>query len=136
MTAEDIMTNDVLTIEETSSIGDAMQTMQEASIRHLPVVRGREVVGMLSDRDFRSLGLDAVMDMETMDAVRTRLSASVLTLMSGNVLSVDQSADIKDIIDLMVDEKIGAVPVIDEDTNDLVGLVSYIDVLRALRDEL
>ncbi|MBW2464399.1 MAG: CBS domain-containing protein, partial [Deltaproteobacteria bacterium] len=41
-----------------------------------------------------------------------------------------------EIIDLMVDEKVGAVPVVEGDSNDLVGLVSYVDVLRALRETL
>lgn len=36
----------------------------------------------------------------------------------------------------MVDEKVGAVPVVAQETRDLVGLVSYVDVLRALRDAL
>jgi len=36
----------------------------------------------------------------------------------------------------MVDEKVGAVPVIEGDSNQLVGLVSYVDVLRKLRESL
>lgn len=90
MTAEEIMTSDVVTVEETDSLADAYQVLQELSIRHVPVVRGSEIVGMLSDRDFRSIGLDAVADLEELDEVQSRLTAAVSTLMSGDLITVDR----------------------------------------------
>jgi acetoin utilization protein AcuB len=136
MTAEEIMTEDVLTIAETASLGSAYRALSELSIRHIPVVRGREVVGMLSDRDLRSIGFAIDRDLERTDNIENRLATPVSSLMSGNVLSVAPTTDVREIIDLMVEEKVGALPVIDEETNELVGLISYIDVLTALRDEL
>jgi acetoin utilization protein AcuB len=99
------------------------------------VVRDHEVVGMLSDRDFRSLGLSLVADMESMEKIQGRMSMAVSSLMSGDVVSVSPAATVGEIIDRMLEERVGAVPVIDEDTATLRGVVSYVDVLRALRDE-
>jgi len=136
MTADEIMTSDLVTVSETTSIGEAYRLLSELSIRHLPVVTGGEIAGMLSDRDFRSLGLDAVTDMERMDDLTARMSGPVAGLMSAGLLTVDRGAEVGEIIDLMVDEKVGAVPVVEGDSNELVGLVSYVDVLRALRSSL
>jgi CBS domain-containing protein len=49
--------------------------------------------------------------------------------MSSNVLSVGLEADLAEIIDLMLDQRVGAVPVVDAD-GTLVGIVSYVDILR------
>ena len=136
MTAEEIMTEDVTTLDETATLGEALELMEEHDIRHVPVVRGGEVVGMLSDRDLRSLGVSLVSDLESLDKLQTRLRAKVSTLMAGNVYSVDRSADVKDVVDLMLEERISAVAVVEEDTASLVGIISYVDVLRALRDSL
>jgi acetoin utilization protein AcuB len=51
--------------------------------------------------------------------------------MSNGPLAVDEEADAAEVIDLMIDHKIGALPVTD-DSGSLVGIVSYVDVLRAL----
>ena len=50
--------------------------------------------------------------------------------------SVDPDTDVKDVVELLIENKIGAVPVVRPDTREVVGIVSYIDALRALRDLL
>ncbi len=134
MTAEDIMTDDVATVDEDLTVGEALEIMEEKDIRHLPVVRGREIVGMLSDRDLRGLGVSLVSDVESLQRLLARLGAKVTVLMSSDVITVEPATDVREIVDLMLEEKISAVPVVDEDTNDLMGIVSYVDVLRAMRD--
>ncbi|MFW5877342.1 MAG: CBS domain-containing protein [Myxococcota bacterium] len=134
MTAEDIMTENVTTVEESATLADALEVLSELEVRHLPVVRKGEVIGMISDRDFRSLGLDLVSDLENRDRLQARLQTSVANLMSGDVLSVDRSTDVQEVIDLLVEEKVGAIPVVEGDSNELVGIVSYMDVLRAARE--
>ncbi len=56
---EEIMTAPVVTVEEPSSIEDAMRIMTENRIRHLPVVRGRRLVGMVSIGDLVSWQINA-----------------------------------------------------------------------------
>ena len=135
MTAEEIMTEAVTTIEASQSLGDAVTIMEEQGIRHLPVLDDGQLIGMLSDRDLRGLGVSMVNDLESLDRLRSRLGAKVATVMSGDVLTVSPVTEVSEIIDLLVDEKVSAVPVIGGE-NELVGIVSYIDVLRALRDTL
>jgi len=136
MRVRDVMTDEVTTVEETATVGDALKLLQELEIRHLPVTRSGEVVGMLSDRDFRSLGLTLVTDLERLDRLQAVLEAPVSGLMSGDVIRVNPESDLREVVDLMVDEKIGAVPVVDPDTGDLDGIVSYVDALKGMRELL
>ena len=117
-------------------MGAALEVMEEQGIRHLPVVRGREVIGMLSDRDVRGVGVSLVHDLESLDQLQAKLRQKVTEVMSGNVLSVGPQSDVGEVVDLILDEKVSAVPVVDEETSDLVGIVSYVDVLRAVRNSL
>jgi acetoin utilization protein AcuB len=97
-------------------------------------VRGEEVIGMLSDRDLRALGISLVTDVEGMDRLQARFRGKVTDLMTANVITVDPETDVQEIVDVMLEEKISAVPVVDEDTGRLAGIVSYVDVLRAVRN--
>jgi CBS domain-containing protein len=134
-TASEIMTEDVTTIDADASLADALQLLAEIEVRHLPVLDDGELVGMLSDRDVRSLGLH-VTDLESLDQLRTRTNTPVSDVMSGGVISIGPATEVSEIIDLMLEEKVGAVPVVDEESTELVGMVSYVDVLRALRDSV
>jgi len=134
-TAEDIMTPDPAAIEETASVGEAIETLASLEIRHLPVVRGDEVVGILSDRDFAGLGVPTSSDPSTIETMKAQLGNPVSSLMSGGVITVDRSTDLVEVIDLLVSERVGALPVVEGGTR-LVGIVSYIDVLRAAREQI
>jgi acetoin utilization protein AcuB len=84
---------------------------------------------MLSDRDVGGLAFPELLGSAYAGRVQTALDAPVSTLMSSNVLSVGLEADLAEIIDLMLDQRVGAVPVVDAD-GTLVGIVSYVDILR------
>jgi CBS domain-containing protein len=58
---EHVMTTDLVVAQETEDYQSAMRTMDQANIRHLPVVRGNQVVSMLSIRDLMRV------DMQRMD---------------------------------------------------------------------
>ncbi|MBZ0117865.1 MAG: CBS domain-containing protein [Sandaracinaceae bacterium] len=137
MVAEEIMTDDVVTLSETATLGEALQIMQERDIRHVPVLRANgELVGMLSDRDLRSVGAALVSDIESLDRMRARLGAPVSSLMSADIVSIERETSLADIIETLLEEKLSALPVVDEETSELVGIVSYVDVLRAVAEQV
>ncbi len=135
MLAADIMTSDPVTIHFSTTVGRALATIEELEIRHLPVVDGDEIVGIISDRDLRSLGLSGIEDLETLEAMRGRLTDDVSEIMSTDVLTIDTTTEVGQIVNLMLEYNVGALPVVESGTERrLVGIVSYIDVLRATRD--
>jgi acetoin utilization protein AcuB len=128
LTAHDLMTRNPVSIQDTESLRVAFEVLATLDIRHLPVVDAAgELVGMLSDRDLRGLAHPFAEP----DATARILSTKVASVMSNGPLAVDEEADAAEVIDLMIDHKIGALPVTD-DSGSLVGIVSYVDVLRAL----
>jgi len=132
LTAHDLMTEDPVTVPMMAKVGRAVDLLHSLDVRHLPVVdESGALVGMLSDRDLRALTFPEVAGGEYVGAVQTALDAPIASIMTSDVISVDVEADAAEIVDLMIDRKIGAVPVVDAD-GALVGIVSYVDLLREL----
>jgi CBS-domain-containing membrane protein len=131
-TATDLMTPDPFVIPASAKVSEALRALQELDVRHLPVVNSEgTLVGMLSDRDLRSLAVPVTIDGEWLGTVRLALDASVQSMMNSDVLTVGVEAEVEEIVDLMLGEKIGAVPVLDAD-GKLAGIVSYVDLLSKL----
>jgi len=59
--------------------------------------------------------------------------AEALDLMQPDVICVEPETDLGDVVELLIEHKIGAVPVVEPDTQAIVGIISYIDVLRAMQ---
>jgi acetoin utilization protein AcuB len=136
MTARDLMTPNPVTVTPKTTIAEVWELMREAEVRHLPVVEGGALVGMVSDRDLTHLGIGRLLTVEGGDAVRRELASPVRTVMTSDVITVDPESEITDVIALLVEHRVGALPVVEADTRAVVGIVSYIDVLRALQDRL
>jgi acetoin utilization protein AcuB len=129
------MTEDPATIPMTATVGEAVRLLHTLDVRHLPVVDDEgTLVGMLSDRDLRGLTFPEVIGEEYMGEIQTALEAPVSSIMTSDVVAVEVEDDVALIIELMLDHKIGAVPVVDSDES-LVGIVSYVDILRQLSPE-
>ena len=130
----DAMTTNPIVIHPAASLGDAAETMFERGFRHLPVVEGGALVGMLSDRDLRSLIAPRLADAEAPDALRARYDAPVSEVMVPDVESIDPESSLGEAIDRLLEAKVGALPVVEPGTGELRGILSYVDVLRALRE--
>jgi acetoin utilization protein AcuB len=137
MSVEAIMSRTVLTVGPTTSVREAIRLIEDSEIRHLPVVDGEggPLLGIVSDRDLREFRVPLMVEIERFgDADRDRtdelLNTPISEVMAADVVSVDSSESIESVIEAMIEYKVGAVPVIDRHTEELVGIVSYVDVLR------
>lgn len=129
MVVQEIMSENPIAIEANQTVREAMNRLLSEDIRHLPVLDNGLLVGMLSDRDVRSIA-SATLSGEVSD----QLAAPVSDLMTSDPITVDPEADVGEVIDLMIEHKVGALPVVAEDR--LVGIVSYVDVLRYAKSEI
>jgi acetoin utilization protein AcuB len=136
MTARDVMTAHPRTVTPQATVADVFDLMRELDIRHVPVVQHGVLVGMLSDRDLAAFDVPRLVLNQGTEALRRQLSTPVVRLMSSDVVSVEPDDELSDVVDLMLESKVGAVPVVRPDTREVVGIVSYIDVLRAVQDLL
>ena len=128
-TARLVMTPDPETVLEEASLFEAAALMAELGVRHLPVVDELgKLIGMLSDRDIRSAIGDPV------EALRGRHEDSesrASDVMSPDPLRASLDTPVSEIAEMLVDERIGAVPVVDEGDRP-VGIISYVDLIRFL----
>ncbi len=130
VTVEDIMTASPVVVREDASIGEAWDVLRGLDIRHLPVVNAdRELVGIVSDRDFTTPPTPPAL--ATLLGNRApSLTAPIASIMTGAPIWVEQADDVREAMELMVDNKVGALPVVGPE-GDVIGIVSYLDVLRA-----
>jgi CBS domain-containing protein len=136
MVAEELMSTRPFVVSVTESIRRVMNKLMECDVRHLPVVDGGRLVGMVSDRDVRRL-VDPIFELAPASAARSDdLEQRISTLMSSDVISVHPESEVDEVIDLMLEHRIGAIPVADPDSSQLLGIISYVDVLRAARGRL
>ena len=133
MTAGDLMTLDPTIVVPETSVAEAWDLMRDLDIRHLPVVEGRTLVGMVSDRDFGRMDMAGILASEGADALREELATPVVKIVSADVIWVDTEADLGDVVSLLIEHKVGALPIVSPGTRDVVGILSYIDVLKVLQ---
>lgn len=134
MLAKDIMTENPVTATELMTVAEALGLLYELDVRHLPVVRGSELVGIVSDRDLR--GFTAPSEDDAIDAMENARGSNIGNFMNTDPVRVDPETNLREIVDLMLMHRVGAVPVSDPDTGDLLGIVSYVDLLRVLQETL
>jgi len=136
MRAGALMTTHPVTVTTKATIAEALALMRDLDIRHVPVVEHGALVGMLSDRDLAYLDVGASLTDVGATRLRRELSTPVVKAMSSDVIYVEPETDVSEVVALLLEHKIGAVPVVNPDTRAVVGIVSYIDVLRAVQDAL
>jgi acetoin utilization protein AcuB len=121
----DSMTREVVTVGPETTAAAALALCREKGIRHLPVLEGGWLVGMISDRDLRS-ATPALGDPDRAQALeRIRVADE----MAKEVATVRPEDPIEEAAIEMYERKIGCLPVVDD--GDLVGIVTSSDVMRA-----
>jgi CBS domain-containing protein len=135
MTARDLMTPKPVTVSPQTSFGEVWDLMRDMEIRHIPVVQAGTLLGILSERDLARLDVNRVLTVEGADALRRDLATPVVDVMSADVITVEPETTLSDVVAVFLESKVGALPVV-EPSGEVVGIVSYIDVLRALQDGL
>jgi len=129
------MSPQVLSIPPTMGIREAFFRMKENSIRHLPIVdENNALIGIISDRELRRPNwVDEAQDIAHVYYLDNSMLVS--DVMITNVHVVHTYDTLSKAVALLLDNHIGAAPVLDKNEN-LVGMLSAIDLLRALKDSI
>jgi len=129
----DVMTKNPLVMTPAETIGQADELMTENRIRQLPVVDEGALLGIITDRDIRSfLTQSALVEPEERAKV---LRTNVREIMTAEPLTLAPDDDLREALELLIEEKIGGIPVVDQ-AEGLVGIVTYVDVLRCFLNRL
>jgi CBS domain-containing protein len=118
-TIQDVMTRDVQSISPQETIQRAAQMMDELNVGAIPVLDGRQLVGMITDRDIT---------VRATAAGQAPGSTRVGDVMSTDVRTCSPNQTVDEVLDQMGDVQIRRVPVIDENSQEVVGIVSMGDM--------
>jgi CBS domain-containing protein len=127
MKVKDVMVKEMATLDVNDELSLANDIMRLGRVRHLPVVDGARLLGIISERDlFRSslaqaLGSGGKTSRELMKTVRIK------DLMVRELVTISPEMDLLQAVKIMVDKKIGCLPVVDHDR--LVGLITETDIM-------
>lgn len=125
MEAEMLMSLEVVTVPPELSLEAAHRIMLDRGLRHLPVVAGQKLAGILSDRDLLlSIGRGA-------EGAFVYPKQSVGELMSLSPISAGPNASVGELAKAMLEAKIDAIPILTAQ-NVLVGLVTSTDLMKVL----
>lgn len=150
-TVEDVMTEQVVWLEEQDNLAKAMDVMQEGKFRHVPIVdRQGRLTGIISDRDIlrylpmrsrqgqvqgaRSAGTrDEVFRSNLFDVASedASLGLPVRNIMSQEIVHVLPTCSFYDAVKMLHEMKISCLPVVD-DEKKLRGIITATDVMRGL----
>lgn len=124
----DIMSRRVITLGEEDTVEKVEESMTQFRFRHLPVVRGDKLVGLITHRDMLQISSSSLStERESRDRVIHQVPAE--RIMRTEVATVSPSDSITKAGQLMWDMKVGCLCVTDDDDR-LVGIVTEADFVR------
>lgn len=143
MFAKDFMTTSVATIHATNSVHTAIEMMLKRGVSGLPVIDDEDqLVGMITEGDLlrrvefgasgKQIGISTDTALADLDDYIHGHSWRVGDLMTANVMTVTADTPIGQVARILYDNRIKRLPVVDG--NRLVGLISRVDLLRAVVD--
>jgi acetoin utilization protein AcuB len=131
---KDFMTKAPVTVRAGARARDAAETMRTRKIRHLPVLEGGRVVGIVTDRDLRQIVFDPAIRERLGGADERLADLTVRDVMTWGVVTVRPDTAIRDAAWLMREQRLGALPVLQQ--GRLVGILTERDVIRAFEEAL
>ena len=126
------MSQKVVSISADDTLRIVKEIMEHGSVRHLPVVRRGELVGVVSQRDLLKASLSNVMGLPAEEQSLFLEGVSITEVMSSPPVTATVDASVQEAAKLMAERKIGCLPVLDAEK--LVGIVTETDVLRYFAD--
>ena len=133
MKVVDVMTKDPLIMVASETIAQADELMAVNKIRQLPVVNERELIGIITDRDIRSFLSGSLISAP--EAREKALHTKIGDVMTRDPLTLSPDDELREAVELLINEKVGGIPVVDG-AEGIVGIVTYVDVLRCFLNRL
>ncbi len=127
MKVRDIMVKEVATLDVNDELSLANDIIRLGRIRHLPVVEGQRLVGIISERDLFRSSLAQALGYGTAATRDLMKTMSIKDIMISEVVTVSPETELPQAVRLMLDHKIGCLPVVENDR--LVGLITETDIL-------
>ncbi|HWT83208.1 MAG TPA: CBS domain-containing protein [Candidatus Acidoferrum sp.] len=129
MQVEQWMNRDVVTVTPEESFRVAMHMIRQNGIRHLPVVEGKRLVGIVTDRDLRQAAPSGATSLSIHELHYVLEKLAIREVMTQKVVTVRPDQSVEEAAMLLLGHRIGGLPVVRE--GELVGIITETDILQA-----
>lgn len=130
MLVREIMTTEVTTVQETETMFDAAMIFARSSLRHLPVLRDTNLVGVLTERDVKRFTPGLLSGVSSEQYNHLLESTPLSKVMTRDPMTLKPDQDVADAADIFSTKRFGCLPVVDD--GKLVGIVTTSDMLKLL----
>ncbi len=126
----EIMNRTLITVDTHASLRQAQRILDRRNIRHLFVMDGKRLVGIVTDRDLRKAAPSSKSPLTTSAREEFMDELKVVEVMLRKLITASPSTTVREAAKVMIREKIGCLPVVEGKT--LVGIVTETDLLEIL----
>lgn len=128
MLVRDIMTKNPIAVSPTTILPKAMRLMKKHGFRRLPVLKNKKLVGIVTDRDLKEAMPSDATSLSVWELNYLLSKLEVKEVMQSPVMSATETMSVRDAAKLMLDKKIGGLPVMNKGV--LTGIITVTDVLK------
>ncbi len=132
MYVSDWMTKKVFSIEPDDYLSDAIYLMREKCIKHIPVVKGEKLKGIISDRDIKEYSPSKATSLDIYEPHYILAKTKIKEIAKTKIITTLPGTPVEEAAMIMLDNNIGCLPVLEDGL--LVGIISDKDIFRALVD--
>lgn len=132
MRVRHLMTRALITAPPELSVAEARALMTKERIRHLLITDASGLVGMVTDRDIRLNVASPATSLSAWELNYLLARMTVNDVMTKSLIVVDPDRDAREAARILLDHRIGALPVLDG--KRLVGILTETDLVRAFAD--
>ena len=129
MQVHELMSTDLVTLTEDETLAHAQRCMARGRIRHLPVLRGRTLVGLLTHRDLLAASFSIFAEVDRNEQRRIFVTVPVVEAMHRDIVTVSPDLSVKEAAGILLKNKYGCLPVV-EANEELVGILTEADFLQ------
>src|SRR3972149_5978206 len=133
MLVKDHMKRNPITVKKDDSFRYALKLIRKEGIRHLPVLEGTKVVGIVTDSDLRQAAPSPATTLEVHGLHSLLGRLKIEAIMTKKVITVAPESSLRDAAKILFAHKIGCLPVVEKE--ELVGIITEGDILRAYLDQ-
>ena len=124
------MKTDLVTVPKDERMTVAKKLLKEKNIRHLPVVDGKKLIGLVTNMDIRRAEASPATSLEIRELHYLLDKLTVGEIMTRNVITISPEISLEEAAILLHDNKIGCLPVVED--GNLVGILTENDVMEVL----
>jgi acetoin utilization protein AcuB len=124
----DLMQEKIVTIGVSDRLSTVEDIMTLGCVRHMPVVQGGKLVGVVTERDLLRASLSNLTGFDSIERRAFLNAVEIARVMSAPAVVIDAGATVEEAARVMAECRIGCLPVIECET--LVGLITETDLLR------